>query len=94
MQHRGDGHDHVVAGEGLLRGQAATGGKQLVGDAVEHFQAGRLVGEAGTLDRSAQLDRRVTGAGQLVPPTADQVLHPLVGLAVPGGAEPPPTWAW
>ena len=52
---------------------------------VEHFHAGRLVGEAGTLDRSAQLDRRVTGAGQLVPPTADQVLHLLVGLAVAGG---------
>jgi hypothetical protein len=52
VQHRGDRHDHVVAGEGLLRGQTPTGGKQLVGSPGEHVQAGRLVGEAGELDRT------------------------------------------
>ena len=82
VQHGGDGHDDVVPGEGLLRGQAATGGEQLVADVLEHFHAGRLVGEAGTLDSSSELDRRVTRPGQLVPPAAHQVLDPLVRLAV------------
>jgi hypothetical protein len=85
VQQRGDGHDDVVPGEGLLPGQAAAWGEQLVAYAVEHFHAGRLVGETGKLDSGGEVDRRVTGAGQLVPPPAHQVLHPLVGLAVARG---------
>ena len=49
-------------------------------------KARRLVGQAGPFHGVRQLERRVAGSGQLVPPPAHQVLHFVVALAVAGGA--------
>jgi hypothetical protein len=82
---RGDGDDHVVAGEGFVLGQAAPRGQQLPGEVVEHLHTWWLIGQASPLHGVGQLWRRVARSGQLVPPPAHQVLHFVVALAVAGG---------
>ncbi len=88
MQVRCHGHDHVEAGERLLRRQPPAGRKQFLGNVRHDFliEFGSFVLEPGALDRGHQLPRRVACPGQLVPPARDEVFHPFVGLSVPGDA--------
>ena len=84
VQVRGDGHDHVATGEGLLPRQPPARTEQLAGQLVEvdHWA---LVGGTGGLDRGGESLRRVTSSGQLGLPAADQILDENLLLAVPGG---------
>ena len=70
----GDGHDHVAAGEGLLRRQPPARGQQLAGQLVQ-VDGGRPVGGPGGVDRGVQGGGRVAQRGQLGLPADHQILR-------------------
>ena len=82
---RGEGDDHVTAGEHLAPGQVAVISQDLRHEPASLLERHRPVASSGDVDRGDQALDRPVGGCELVSPAAHELPLYLVFLGPPGG---------